>query len=166
MPLQPQTWTVQRLIHLAWPKAVDGVSMAKWTRRERSRVDLHEGMGVRAAGYIDSVSFLAIPESANCYGLAGFDTHLWLGARPYLPRKDAVITEVTPRTTAREHGFSEDQMERLAARGVRVRITGWLFLDNRHDAGVEKVRATLWEIHPVTQVDVWRRQRWATIWGP
>ncbi|MDQ2744448.1 MAG: hypothetical protein M3Z66_19450 [Chloroflexota bacterium] len=165
LPPHPQTWTFHRLLHLPWPKAVDGVAMKQWSVSERRQVDRYEGSGVRVVGYIASVSVLPIPESANCYGLGGFDTHLWLASRPRAPRKDSIVTEVTPRVEARESGFDEDQMDRLAREGAKVRITGWLFLDNRHDSAVEKIRATLWEIHPVTRIDVWRGGRWVEQFG-
>jgi hypothetical protein len=40
-----------------------------------------------------------------------------------------------------------------------VRITGWLFLDNDHPTDLDRQRATLWEIHPVTRIDVWKTEQ-------
>ena len=42
-------------------------------------------------------------------------------------------------------------------RRLRVRVPGWLFLDYGHASTVERERATLWEIHPVSRIDVWRK---------
>jgi len=46
----------------------------------------------------------------------------------------------------------------------RVRVTGWLMLDTQHvkdhDGGP---RATLWEVHPITAVDVKSHGHWVKL---
>ncbi|HEX8946148.1 MAG TPA: hypothetical protein VF785_23635, partial [Gemmatimonadaceae bacterium] len=46
----------------------------------------------------------------------------------------------------------------------RVRIRGWLMLDQMHPESVGHSRATLWEIHPIMHLD-WResRGRWISL---
>ena len=43
---------------------------------------------------------------------------------------------------------------------VQVRISGWLFFDPEHPDQLGVTRATLWEIHPVMQIDVNQNGRW------
>jgi hypothetical protein len=81
-----------------------------------------------------------------------------LGNSPHTDTGDTVITEATPRVRAREHGFSLKTMIQLRRRHARVRVTGWLFLDSGHAHQIEKKRVTLWEVHPVTRVDVWQTE--------
>jgi hypothetical protein len=50
-------------------------------------------------------------------------------------------------------------LQAYAGHASRVRITGWLFLDNDHPTDLDRQRATLWEIHPVTRIEVWRVER-------
>jgi hypothetical protein len=43
--------------------------------------------------------------------------------------------------------------------GARVRISGYLLDDFVHCANVDKTRATAWEIHPVTRIEVWNEDQ-------
>jgi len=38
----------------------------------------------------------------------------------------------------------------------QVRISGWLMLDPEHQDMIDEgLRSTLWEIHPITKIEVW-----------
>lgn len=65
--------------------------------------------------------------------------------------------KAAPRLRARERGFSMRALNVYHRRCLRVRVPGWLFLDYGHASTVERERATLWEIHPVSRIDVWRK---------
>ena len=77
--------------------------------------------------------------------------------------KKRMICEITPRWRKRlgEYGIPSN-LEALAARSARVRITGWMFFDpdheneseNSHPGNHNNWRATGWEIHPVTAFEV------------
>jgi hypothetical protein len=91
------------------------------------------------------------------------DTHLELAADS--GDADAthhVIVEVTPRTRAANgEAWSTDSL-RHALKNHRVRVTGWLFYDAEHvnaaantrPTGTRNWRATAWEIHPITRLEV------------
>jgi hypothetical protein len=38
---------------------------------------------------------------------------------------------------------------------VPVRINGWLLFDPQHTNHLNKYRNTLWEIDPITKIEVW-----------
>jgi hypothetical protein len=58
----------------------------------------------------------------------------------------------------------------LAANAInqqKVRISGWLMLDPEHkDMIDEGLRSTLWEIHPITKIEVWSNGAWVDLDNP
>ncbi len=43
----------------------------------------------------------------------------------------------------------------IGKKGLRVRISGWLFFDQYHQGDVTSgARGTLWEIHPIMKIEV------------
>jgi len=71
-----------------------------------------------------------------------------------------VVAEVTPRWLAATHGWRLRFLKRLADQGARVRLTGWLMLDPDHPDQIGKTRGGLWELHPVTTIEVFSGGRW------
>jgi hypothetical protein len=53
---------------------------------------------------------------------------------------------------------------RVRARTIRakekVRVIGWLTWDQEHAADLGKCRRTLWEVHPIHQIQVQRGNQW------
>ena len=45
----------------------------------------------------------------------------------------------------------------------RVRISGWLMLDPEHPDQVGKTRGTIWEIHPIMQIEVNQNGQWTPL---
>ena len=43
---------------------------------------------------------------------------------------------------------------------TQVRISGWLMLDQEHPEQIGKTRGTLWEIHPITRIEVKDANGW------
>jgi hypothetical protein len=99
-------------------------------------------------------------ESCNCHSKTAKDTHIVIVAS----KKDAtnpkhhVIVEVTPHF--RELGTTADLKKKLV--GHMVKFSGWLFFDEEHKQnasntnpkGTDLWRATCWEIHPVTGIEI------------
>jgi len=86
------------------------------------------------------------------------DWHVWIAARPSRNAKphSSMVVEVSPRVQRWEH----DKFVALAKLGTRVRISGWMLWDEEHGSEVGKSRGTLWEIHPVHQIKVYRNGGW------
>jgi hypothetical protein len=81
-----------------------------------------------------------------------------------------VIVEVTPRWRAMMAARGVDWSTRTLRRGYLgrwVRVTGWLLFDAEHANAAENTepgrarnwRATAWEIHPITSIEVVPRPR-------
>jgi len=56
-------------------------------------------------------------------------------------------------------GWSYEALLDLCQRQARVRISGWLLHDYQHIRDIGAWRATAWEIHPVTSIEVWSPER-------
>lgn len=108
-------------------------------------------------------------ETVNCgaSGVGSTDAHIELVANAETTAKRRrVIVEVTPRWRSFRSGQGEDWSTaalRTRLVGKCAAFTGWLFFDDEHDdeaantaaAGATNVwRATAWEIHPVTAIQV------------
>jgi hypothetical protein len=105
-------------------------------------------------------------ESVNCHAKdpAHRDTHIELALDAGAPARQRVIVEVTPRwreKVAAVFDWSTSSLKHQLI-GRRVRVTGWLFNDlehkpqaeNSNPGGAHNWRATVWEIHPVTGIQV------------
>jgi hypothetical protein len=125
-----------------------------------------EARAVAVEGYVVGVGAGGI-EAANCFSPLRRDTHLYLSTkRDALPR-ERLVAEVTPRIRdwARQHGrdWSEAALRRELS-GRWCRVEGWLLFDREHAEEAENTapgragnwRATAWEIHPVTNIEVLR----------
>jgi hypothetical protein len=97
-------------------------------------------------------------EAANCY--CRRDIHIMLAPRADAPAREQVVLEVTPRMeTTKEWSLEKLQRELT---GGRVRFEGWLFFDALHAGESENTapgrvnnwRATAWELHPVTKIEI------------
>lgn len=117
-------------------------------------------------------------ESTNCHALddAGVDWHVTLVKRAGDPKWAGIVVETTPRVRARGHSWTPRALRAAAVAGDSVRISGWLLYDPEHfpqtrnydpsrPAHGPTVRATLWEIHPVTRIELFdaRTARWRTL---
>ena len=83
---------------------------------------------------------------------------------PAGPRGGQIVTEVTPHFQPPKTDWSYEALIDLCQRQVRVRISGWLMHDYAHIKDIGNWRASAWEIHPVTNIEVrdperaeWRR---------
>lgn len=116
--------------------------------------------GVVIEGYIVDLKFEG-PEGCNCGSSADSerDFHVWLGLNPKAAKKQCMVIEVSPRWREAKQ-WTKDQIH--GWKGKHVRVIGWLFWDPRHanmavnsTPGAKLLaRATCWEVHPITDVEV------------
>jgi hypothetical protein len=111
-------------------------------------------------------------ESCNCHASNPIDkdTHIELALSANAPPNQRMVVEVTPRLRKQMKAMGKDwstaalQGEQGSAGivGKWVRVGGWLFFDeihigiseNTNPGAAHNVRATCWEIHPVTSLEV------------
>jgi hypothetical protein len=126
--------------------------------------------GAEITGYVQDVKVGGV-ETVNCRATdpQHRDTHIELVLDPMNSGETRrVIVEVTPRTRALAEQRGEDWStnalrDHLQGRWVRVR--GWMLFDEEHRTQAVNTapgrprdwRATAWEIHPVTSLEVVQR---------
>lgn len=131
-----------------------GEDSTRWSTRRAARVE----------GYVVSVAPGPL-ELTNCYVPGRRDTHIHIGLRPEAPPSEQVVLETTPRMeVAATHQDWDRSAESLKNNllGRRVRFEGWLFFDMTHAGESENIapgrpgnwRATAWEKHPVTSIEI------------
>lgn len=102
------------------------------------------------------------PEGVNCRlsGSANNDIHIPVGENPEDTEFEGIVVEMIPQD--RDAGWTVKRLKRIAREKRLVVIRGALFYDNKHHVnddpddvrGGDPKRASLWEIHPVTEVIV------------
>ncbi|MFN2533438.1 MAG: hypothetical protein ABR555_19310 [Pyrinomonadaceae bacterium] len=149
------------------PLALDfdhAVSLAAMLQpgNDQTRWSQHNAAAIE--GYVVSIGNGGI-ESANCYVPCNRDTHINLALRVDAPSREQVVVEVTPRmrTDARSHGrdwSTKGLTQTLVGRWCR--FEGWLYFDAQHAneatntaaAQARIWRATAWELHPITNIEI------------
>ena len=140
------------IANLPWPKSVERQpAHDKWPAADLGEVARYEGVPVSVEGYLAGAKQEG-PESPNCHGDdAQFrDFHIWL-------------VEVTPRVRANHPNWRTDLLGQIFKKDQRVRVSGWLMLDPEHPDQVGKTRGTIWEIHPVMQIEVNQAGQWTPL---
>jgi hypothetical protein len=132
-------------------------------------VDQNEKRGIALVGYLIAAKQSG-PESTNCHSQTLRDFHVWIGADPAHSkseakalRANAVIVEPTPSGQESHPTWRLHILEKLARQGAKVRISGWAMYDPEHPDQLGKTRGTLWEVHPVTKIEVWTNGKWKEI---
>lgn len=151
---RPVPWTL--VARLPWPTWAGYRFRNQWSRGETEAVAKYEGAAVEIEGYLAGYR-LEIPEPPNCYSRDARhkDYHMWLSRGPDESREQSIVVELTPRVRVYHPRWTEERLDALHASQVPVRVRGWLMLDQMHPEKVERNRRTLWEVHPVMELE-WR----------
>jgi hypothetical protein len=142
--------------------ATDGVSKrhrSEWPGSFMRIVVKNEARAVAAEGYLLAIKQEG-PESTNCHSQELRDFHMWLAPSPTSPKSASIVVEITPRIREHHEGWKLNTLKHLAKDHARVRISGWLFLDPEHPDQIGKSRATIWEVHPITRIEIWSGGKW------
>jgi hypothetical protein len=132
---------------------------ATWPARTAAEISPVEHKGVVVEGILIGAKQSGT-ESTNCKRQELRDYHLWIVDEQDQTRAQAVVAEVTPRWLASNPGWRLRFLKRLADQRANVRLTGWLMLDPEHPDQIGKIRGGLWEIHPITKIEVFSGGRW------
>jgi hypothetical protein len=142
------------------------VARRQFDPEERSNVESHEQRGVALLGYL-ILARQSEKESANCHDRKRRGLELWIGklpehtwARSKVASANAVIATVTPRGQDAHLNWRLAELRKLARQGAKVRISGWAFYDAEHPELLGRNRVSLWQIHPVTNIQVWSNGAW------
>lgn len=157
-----QTTTISALLALDWPEAIEGRSRARWSVGDRESVARYEGTPVQVEGYLLQAKKMS-PETCNCHSVEYVDYHVWMVDDPAKGRDRSLVLEVTPRVQAYHPEWTIRRLNELARDGEKVRISGWLLMDPEHPDQIGKTRGTIWEIHPIMQIETRSLGGWAPL---
>jgi hypothetical protein len=129
-----------------------GDDRGRWSEQRAAQITAYV-MDVKVGGI----------ESVNCHthSAAYRDTHIELTAGGSSP--EPLIVEVTPQWRVQHPEWTTPELKRLLV-GHWVRFTGWLMFDAEHAAESRNTcsrcshvwRASSWELHPVSAIEVVR----------
>jgi len=157
------TWTA--IAQLKYPNAKP--LRKNWTADQIAEITPFEGEAVRTTGYL--VAFKpqrgGKGEGTNCHLSApsDTDTHLALVEGVGDAEKSSVVIEFTPRFLKAHPNWSRKVLSPWLNSDNPVRISGWLMLDPDHRNHLNRFRSTLWEIHPITKIEVRKDNQWVDV---
>jgi hypothetical protein len=163
-------------IHLAairdlpFPDALQGESLKNrnsWTGPNDSiatEVGRFEGVPVRVVGYLAKWRPEG-DESCNCEytHVENHDVHLAFTADPGEGENNAVVMEITPRIKRNKQHWAHKWLQPSEDDHRPVRISGWLMMDPKHPEAIGNYRHTLWEVHPITKIEVLDGSSWKDV---
>lgn len=135
-----------------------------WTAEARSEVGDLERHGIRVQGVL-IMAKVEGPEACNCHSATYVDHHLWLADDADTDRTEAMVVEISPRLLGDHPAWKDANLQQLVKDKTPVRITGWPMWDQEHPEQLGKTRGTLWEIHPIHQIEVMTGGQWHSLDG-
>jgi hypothetical protein len=145
----------------------------RWTEAQRDSLRKKEETGIEVIGYLAGVNH-EDEESCNCSNSIHKDYHMWLVPAAGNKQARSMVVELSPRLLD-----AHPNWPKLASKawrdGTLVRIRGWRMWDQEHSEQLHNridkngklhhaTRATLWEIHPIHEIDVQDAQgQWVPI---
>lgn len=148
------------ILALPIPEGVERVARDNWSSDDAASVAQYEGTPVRIVTWVYGSRHEGT-ESPNCHSTEYRDFHIWVVPDSGDDRTQAVVAEVTPRMRALRSGWTTSAISGLT--GQQVRISGWLLMDQEHPEQLGQTRGTLWEIHPITHIEVNNGGTWQNI---
>jgi len=159
------TWSpisFSEMISWTWPHSVEKHDMASWSQSDANAVAQHNGTPVSLTGYV-ALARREGPESPNCHLQVDRDFHIWIVDHSTTDRSHSIITEATPRVRAHHSGWAIDNFFKISRNKLQVRMSGWSMLDQEHPEQLNQTRGTLWEIHPIMQIEVQQNGSWVPL---
>jgi hypothetical protein len=123
-----------------------------------------QGAPVTVVGYLSNKVNVEGAESTNCELTQPdeVDWHMYLTAGPQQQVSQALIVETTPRTRPL-HKWTTAMLGKYVNTTQQVRVSGWLMYDFEHIDVIGKERAAVWEIHPITKIEVQSGTGWVDV---
>ncbi len=154
--------TVAQMRDLPTVPSSDGKDRSAWPDSLANKIEAQETKGVFFIGYVIHAKAEG-KESSNCQLTAAkdHDVHVYVGDGPDDDATSSAIVEVTPRWRNTNPTWNAPELQQLVMSGAQVRIAGFLLYDQDHWDMIRKgQRSTLWEIHPITNIEVQTKSGW------
>lgn len=163
-PTVARLYTVIQLLNVL-PKTLPNQKVHRdtWSAAQQDLAAKWESRAVMVEGYLLQVVQEG-KEACNCGSTQYVDHHLWLAATPNSSRAQAMVVEVSPRAWPSHPSWSNNSTFQNVITGKsKVRVTGSLTWDQEHKEQLGKTRQTLWEVHPIHQIQVQRGNQWVNL---
>jgi len=137
-----------------------------WSAAQLAEIGRFEGTAVRVVGYLVALKpQTGNAESTNCFETQAraVDWHLALVGKAGQGEEASVVIETTPRVRRNHPQWTPARLRPWVDADSAVRMSGWLMLDPEHRNHLGKYRGTLWEIHPITRIEVRQGDRWVNL---
>jgi hypothetical protein len=164
-PTQVVLYTVDSLYKATPALPSRKVHRDKWTAAQRALAAKWECKAVTVEGYLIHVPVREKHEACNCGSDTYRDYHMWLGQSPTSLRTKAMVVEISPRERLCHPNWENaaTYLKPVVDGKEKVRVTGWLTYDQEHAEQIGKTRRTLYEVHPIHAIQVWRGNKWVTL---
>jgi hypothetical protein len=163
-----------RVTQAANPSQMTSAQINNLSTGPQANLNALETKAVFVEGFLVAVKQQGA-ESTNC-GQEGSsaDYHLWLVDNANqvdltndntirVSKANSTVIEITPRWRKSNPGWNLKTINRLIRQKAKFRITGWLMLDPEHPDQIGKTRGSLWEIHPITKIEVLNGSKWVEL---
>ena len=142
-------------------------SRTKWKANQLAQIAPYEGVAIRTVGFLAVIrpQTGGSGESTNCHFTKAdeVDWHMALVQSAGDKERTSVVIETTPRVRQSHPNWSPQALADWVTSDQPVRISGWLMLDPEHRNHLDKYRSTLWEIHPITKIEVRKENQWVDL---
>jgi hypothetical protein len=164
----PQTYhatTFAAIADLSAP-ATRSTDRTLWPPESVAVIARSEGAAVQVVGYLVALKpQTGSAETTNCHMTRSteVDWHVAIAEHQGDGEDASMVVEPTPRIRVRHPKWTVGHLTPWLDSSDPVRISGWLMFDPGHRNHLGRYRKTLWEIHPVTRIDVWRGGAWVDV---
>jgi hypothetical protein len=141
-------------------------SPSGWTQAQLDIIKPFEGEAVTVEGFI----FVIRPqtgssEKTNCGQTAADDTdwHIAITENFGDLEPKALVVETTPRVRKDHPNWTTQTLAPFVKKNIPVRISGWTMLDPEHKNHLGVHRSTLWEIHPIMKIELFKNNAWVDL---
>lgn len=139
---------------------------SKWSPPDLAAIAPYEGVALTVTGYLVALKpQSSSQEACNCgwSGAEATDWHMALVGQPGEPESEALVVETTPRIRIKHPGWTTTNLSPWKNSQDPIRVSGWLMMDPQHKGHLGTFRNTLWEIHPITRIEVMRNGSWVDL---
>jgi hypothetical protein len=165
VPAQYHEVTWQAIQSMPYPVAPR--SLANWTPDQLAQIAPYQGAPVSVTGYLTAIKVedRGSGESTNCHftNAEEVDWHMPLVEHQGYAESTSIVVETTPRVRKHHPKWTPTALAPWVASSAPVRISGWTLFDPEHRAHIGKYRSTLWEVHPITGIEVFKDGHWVDV---
>ena len=141
----------------------------RWPAESIAVIEQYEGVPVSVVGYLVAIKVQS-GEAVNCDMTgAEADWHMAIVEQEGQGEEDAIVVETTPRIRVAHPKWTKARLNRWLDSPDPIRVSGWLMFDPAHRAHLKgsnaqrHYRVTLWEVHPITKLEVWKDDVWVDV---